>query len=86
MRTARRLCAIPILVALSACSAAKPPAVAPDTRTPVRLAEAERLMRAGCLDCLVAAFGEYDLLRDDYSRPGRSHRRCDPCGGPDRVA
>jgi tetratricopeptide (TPR) repeat protein len=63
MRTARRLCAIPILVALSACSAAKPPAVVPDTRTPVRLAEAERLMRAGCLDCLIAAFGEYDLLR-----------------------
>jgi len=63
MRTARRLCAIPILVTLAACSKARPPAVVPDTRTPVRLAEADRLMRAGCLDCLVAAFGEYDLLR-----------------------
>jgi tetratricopeptide (TPR) repeat protein len=62
---ARRLCAIPILIALSACSAAKPrpPAIVPDTRTPVRLAEADRLVRAGCLDCLVAAFAEYDLLR-----------------------
>lgn len=59
----RRLCAIPILIALSGCSAAKPPAVVPDTKTPARLAEADRLVRAGCLDCLVAAYGEYDLLR-----------------------
>jgi tetratricopeptide (TPR) repeat protein len=59
----RRLCAISILIALSACSSAKPPAVVPNPRVPERLAEADRLVRAGCLDCLVAAYGEYDLLR-----------------------
>jgi tetratricopeptide (TPR) repeat protein len=59
----RRLCAITILIALSGCSSVKPPAATPDTRTPERLAEADRLVRAGCLDCLVAAYGEYDLLR-----------------------
>jgi tetratricopeptide (TPR) repeat protein len=58
----RRLCAICLLVALSACSA-KRPAVVPNPRVPERLADAERLVRAGCLDCLVAAYGEYDLLR-----------------------
>ncbi len=28
-----------------------------------RLASADALVRAGCLDCLIAAYGEYDLLR-----------------------
>src|SRR5262245_55289398 len=60
---ARRLCWIPVLAVLGACSARKPPPAAPDLKTPARLAEADRLVRAGCLDCLVAAFGEYDLLR-----------------------
>jgi tetratricopeptide (TPR) repeat protein len=60
----RRLCAITILIALfSGCSSVKPPAVVPGPRPPERLAEADRLVRAGCLDCLVAAYGEYDLLR-----------------------
>jgi tetratricopeptide (TPR) repeat protein len=63
----RRLSAICLLVApiiaLAACRSAKPPAVAPDARVPGRLANAERLVRAGCLDCLIAAYGEYDLLR-----------------------
>src|SRR5262245_30344148 len=56
----RRLCAISILIALSACSSAKPPAVVPNPRVAERLADADRLVRAGCLDCLVAAYGEYD--------------------------
>ncbi len=63
MKGARRLSAIPILIAVAACSSARPPAVVPDARTPARLAGADRLVRAGCLDCLVAAYGEYDLLR-----------------------
>lgn len=59
----RRFRAIAALAALSACSPVRPPAAAPSTRAPERLAEADRLVRAGCLDCLVAAYGEYDLLR-----------------------
>lgn len=59
----RRLCAIAILIALSGCSTVKPPAVTPGASAPARLAEADRLLQAGCLDCLVAAYGEYDLLR-----------------------
>ena len=59
----RRLCAISILIALSACSSARPRAVVPNPRVPERLADADRLVRAGCLDCLVGAYGEYDLLR-----------------------
>lgn len=62
-QTARRLCAIPVLVALAGCRSATPPAAAPDVQTPARLAAADRLVRSGCLDCLVAAYGEYDLLR-----------------------
>lgn len=61
--TMRRLFAIVFVVAASACSAAKPPAVAPTPPVPERLAHADGLVRAGCLDCLIAAYGEYDLLR-----------------------
>jgi tetratricopeptide (TPR) repeat protein len=59
----RRFCAISILVAASACSSVKPPAVAPGVPVPQRLADADRRIQAGCLDCLIAAYGEYDLLR-----------------------
>jgi len=48
---------------VAACSAARPPAVVPDATIPTRLADADRLIRAGCLDCLVEAYGEYDLMR-----------------------
>jgi tetratricopeptide (TPR) repeat protein len=52
---------------LTAC--AKPPlkpaaAPAPPPPTPAqRLASADALVRAGCLDCLIQAFGQYELLR-----------------------
>jgi tetratricopeptide (TPR) repeat protein len=55
------------LLTLSAC--AKPPLKAtvpatPPPPTPAqRLASADALVRAGCLDCLIQAFGEYELLR-----------------------
>ena len=54
-----------IALAASACSrAVQPPlAVAPAPTPAQRLASADALVRAGCLDCLVAAYGEYDLLR-----------------------
>jgi tetratricopeptide (TPR) repeat protein len=54
---------IVILILLAACSSPKRPAVAPDPRIPERLAHADTLVRAGCLDCLVDAFAEYDQLR-----------------------
>jgi tetratricopeptide (TPR) repeat protein len=51
--------------AASACAPAPRPAVvaAPGPSPSQRLASADALVRAGCLDCLIAAFGEYDLLR-----------------------
>jgi tetratricopeptide (TPR) repeat protein len=61
-----RLAAGVIAIALaSACARPLPPAaVAPPPPTPTqRLASADELVRAGCLDCLIAAYGEYDLLR-----------------------
>jgi tetratricopeptide (TPR) repeat protein len=56
--------AIAVLLA-SACGRPLPPPVAtPPPATPAqRLASADELVRAGCLDCLIAAYGEYDLLR-----------------------
>ena len=65
-KVAGRLCAISLLVVVGGCSSAKRPAVVPanpEAGAPARLAEADRLIHAGCLDCLVAAYGEYDLLR-----------------------
>jgi tetratricopeptide (TPR) repeat protein len=50
----------------AACSRTplKPVVVVPPAPTPVqRLAAADALVRAGCLDCLIEAYGEYDLLR-----------------------
>jgi len=62
-----RSAAVSLVVALTAAACARPlppPAVAPPAPTPSqRLASADELVRAGCLDCLIAAYGEYDLLR-----------------------
>ena len=63
---ARRLACLALLLTASAC--AKPPltpvSAAPPPPTPAqRLASADALVRAGCLDCLIDAFGQYELLR-----------------------
>src|SRR6185503_14612285 len=46
----------------AACSSAKKPA-APNPHIPERLTNADALVRAGCYDCLVAAYREYTTLR-----------------------
>jgi tetratricopeptide (TPR) repeat protein len=52
------LCAAPGCASKTVAPAAPPPA------TPAqRLASADALVRAGCYDCLLDAYGEYDLLR-----------------------
>ena len=54
------------LLTLSACAKppVKPAAAAPPPPTPAqRLASADALVREGCLDCLIDAFGQYELLR-----------------------
>src|SRR5262245_34087623 len=59
----RRLAAgVIVIPALQACSSAKKPA-APDPHIPERLTNADALARAGCYDCLVAAYREYTTLR-----------------------
>ena len=69
MRTARlraRAGLLLLLTVTGACAkpAAKPAAVTPPPPTPAqRLASADALVRAGCLDCLIQAYGEYELLR-----------------------
>src|SRR5215217_2617567 len=50
-----------LLLAVSACAHPKP-ATPPDLHT-ARIAAAAALVRAGCLDCLTAAYREYDALR-----------------------
>jgi tetratricopeptide (TPR) repeat protein len=50
-----------LLAAVSACVRPKP-APAPDLHT-ARLAGAAAQVRAGCLECLIAAYREYDALR-----------------------
>jgi tetratricopeptide (TPR) repeat protein len=52
-----------ILLVLSACSVAKRSPPAPDLNVTDRLAAADALVRAGCLDCLVAAFDGYSRLK-----------------------
>jgi tetratricopeptide (TPR) repeat protein len=56
-----------VLCALACAAACAPKAVAPATppaATPAqRLASADALVRAGCYECLLDAYGEYDLLR-----------------------
>ncbi len=51
-----------VAVALSACGRTPPPAT-PIAPTVAQLAAADVLVREGCLDCLVAAYGQYDVLR-----------------------
>lgn len=52
---------------MPACSPTRRPATAPDgtldaARAQARLAAADRLVRAGCYDCLVAAYREFEAL------------------------
>jgi tetratricopeptide (TPR) repeat protein len=58
-----RLAAAIALSATAACSSVKPPASTPDTRIPARLTSADALVRAGCVDCFLDAYKEYDALR-----------------------
>ena len=56
--------ALAILLSSACARPLPPPAAASPPSTPAqRLASADELVRAGCLDCLIAAYGEYDLLR-----------------------
>ena len=75
MRTViTRLLVLVGLVALGACSRAplKPAAATPAGPTPTeRLAAADRLVRAGCLDCLLEAYREYQSLRS-FASAGNS--------------
>jgi tetratricopeptide (TPR) repeat protein len=62
----RRLACLAIAIAVSGCAKApvKPVTATPPPPTPAqRLASADALIRAGCLDCLIDAFGQYELLR-----------------------
>jgi tetratricopeptide (TPR) repeat protein len=64
MRRAFIVC-LAVAVAAGACGQPRP-AVAPARPEPTpaqRLASADALVRAGCLECLIDAYGEYDLLR-----------------------
>jgi tetratricopeptide (TPR) repeat protein len=55
--------ALAILMLTVACSSVKPPPSTPDTRIPARLTSADALVRAGCVDCFLDAYKEYDALR-----------------------
>ena len=55
----RRALAIALCCAFAGCSSPKKPAA----KIPERLTNADALVRAGCYDCLVAAFREYTTLR-----------------------
>jgi tetratricopeptide (TPR) repeat protein len=75
MRIARRFAAVLLLLTAAGC--ARPPLkpvaapAAPPPPTPAqRLASAEALVREGCLDCLIDAFGQYELLRAMPSAAG----------------
>jgi len=61
-----RLAVLALAASVIACATKVPPAApARPAPTPAqRLASADALLRAGCLDCLVDAFGEYELLRE----------------------
>ena len=61
-----RLHFLVVLAALTACARGPltPAVVVPPGATPTeRLAAADRLVRAGCLDCLLNAYREYQSLR-----------------------
>jgi len=63
-RTSLAACALLTAVAVGAC-ARKPPraAVHPDAPFVARLEAADALVRAGCFDCLFAAYREFNSLR-----------------------
>src|SRR5260221_12597304 len=66
MRISWRIAGLLLLLTMSACAkpAVAPVPTAPPPPTPAqRLASAEALVREGCLDCLIDAFGQYELLR-----------------------
>jgi tetratricopeptide (TPR) repeat protein len=58
----RRTALLVVVLAISACSHRRPTAPSPDLHS-ARLAAAAAQVRAGCLDCLIASFREYDALR-----------------------
>lgn len=60
------IAALVVLAGLSACApkrAVTVPSTPPGPAPTERLAAADRLVRAGCLDCLLDAYREYDALR-----------------------
>jgi len=60
------LCSFLCVLVFCAVGCAPKPAVAPTAVQPTpaqRLASADALVREGCLECLLDAYGEYDLLR-----------------------
>jgi tetratricopeptide (TPR) repeat protein len=59
----RRFGLLIALLTFSGCASAKRPTVDAGAQGLERIAEADALVRAGCLDCLVAAFSDYDALR-----------------------
>ena len=60
----RRIVLFAVCVVAGACaSSPKRPAAVPGPTPSERIAAADALVRAGCFDCLLAAFREYDALR-----------------------
>ena len=62
----RRIAVLALVLLAGSCAKKAPPAPVPAAPTPTpaqRLASADALLHAGCLDCLINAFGEYELLR-----------------------
>ena len=59
----RRLWALVLIVAISACASHQQLRITPDEHVLERLRVADALVRAGCFDCLDAAYREYDALR-----------------------
>src|SRR5262249_51403979 len=65
MRASRLVLVGAMTAAVSACATAPHPIAQAGPTPRVRLASADALVRAGCLDCLVDAVAEYDALRSD---------------------
>lgn len=57
--------AMALLAVTAACSSAKPPALSPQPSAIEQLASADRLVPAGCYDCLLGAYDKYDRLRSN---------------------
>jgi tetratricopeptide (TPR) repeat protein len=54
---------VALVLAVPACARSRPAAGPPATNAHDRLAAADALVRAGCFDCLLDAYREYDALR-----------------------